>query len=241
MNRKMSPFLSLLLLPLALGWASRAKPTERVETFPMSVGTTWTYRGIVKWTHDINKVSERSVTWKMSIRRLIRHGEYTGAVISGFPTDLDWSDGSVNPTDSLLIQFGQQKFYLIPDERFAKSIASLENPNDSLIGLFDEHDLFLELPLARGRKFCEPEGMARRDSGYCWVVDSSKSINLDKVIGAPRGPQTSYRVRYITNPDDIDFDFVPGLGLIRYEYHHHGTVADTELRLSEFRSGPSPK
>jgi hypothetical protein len=25
------------------------------------------------------------------------------------------------------------------------------------------------------------------------------------------------------------------VGLIRYEYHHHGTVADTKLTLSEFR------
>src|SRR5260370_29203734 len=122
MSRKLRQIPLLLVLPFALVWASQTKPPETVEGFPMSVGTSWTYRGIVRWTHDINKVSETKVEWKMEIRRLIRHGEYTGVVVSGFPTDLDWSDGSVKPTDSLLVGFGQARFYLISDERFAKSV-----------------------------------------------------------------------------------------------------------------------
>jgi hypothetical protein len=241
MSHKFWQLLLVFVLPFALARASQTKPRETLEGFPMSVGTSWTYRGIVRWTHDINKVSETRVEWKMEVRRLIHHGEYTGAIVSGFPTDLDWSDGKVNPTDSLLIQFGQEKFYLIPDERFAKSVEMLENPTNPLKGLLSEDDLFLELPLVRGKKFCDAEAMARPDSSYCWVVDSSKSIGLDKVVGAPRGLLTSYRIRYVTNPDDIGLDFVPGVGLIRYEYHHHGTVADTELKLSAFRPAPSPK
>jgi len=241
MSNKSRQFLLLLVLPFALARASQTKPPKAVEAFPMSAGTSWTYRGIVRWTHHINKVSETSVEWKMGIRRLIHHGEYTGAVVSGFPGDLDWSDGSVKPVDSLLVRFRQEKFYLIPGERFAESVQMLENPNDPLKDLLNEDDLFLQLPLAQGKKFCGAEGMARPDSGYCWVVDSSKSVSLDNVIGAPTGPRTSYRIRYVTNPDDVDFDFVPGVGFVRYEYHHHGTVADTELRLSEFRFAPSPE
>ena len=235
MNHKLL-LLSLLLLPFVLGSAGPREAPETTEPFPMSAGTSWTYRGIVRWTHDINKVSEAKVVWKMEIRRLIRRGAYAGAVVRGFPGDLAWSDGPVNPTDSLLVRFGQEKFYLISKERFDSSIQMLENPNESLEGLLSEGDIFLQLPLVQGKRYCDPGNMARSDGHYCWIVESSESVNLDELTGGTvRGPGTSYRIRYVTNPDDIDFDFVPGVGLTRYEYHHHGTVADTELRLSGFR------
>jgi hypothetical protein len=240
MNHKL-PLLSVLLLPLALVSAGQTKTPEATEPFPMSVGTSWTYHGIVRWTHDTNKVSEAKVVWKMEIQRLIRRGAYTAAVIRGFPADLDGSDGTANPTDSLFVRFGQDKFYLMSDERFDSSIQMLENPDESPQGLLNEGDIFLQLPLAQGKKFCGPENMARSDGHYCWIVESSESISLDELTGGVvRGPGTSYRLRYVTNPDDIAFDFVPGVGLTRYEYHHHGTVADTELRLSGFRRALPP-
>ena len=202
----------------------------------MSVGTSWAYRGIVRWTHDVNKVSETKVDWKMEIQRLVRRGEYTGAVIRGFPGDLDWSDGHANPTDSLLVRFGQEKFYLISKERFASSLEMLENPNQSLQGLLSDGDIFLQLPLAQGKKYCDAENMARSDGHYCWIVESSESIDLADLSGGTiKGRGTGFRIRYVTNPDDLTYEFVPGVGVTRYEYHHHGTVADTELRLTEFR------
>lgn len=225
-------FLSLFVLRLA----GQTKPPETMEPFPMSVGTSWTYRGIVRWTHDVNKVSETKVDWKMEIQRLVRRGEYTGAVIRGFPGDLDWSDGHANPTDSLLVRFGQEKFYLISKERFASSLEMLENPNQSLQGLLSDGDIFLQLPLAQGKKYCDAENMARSDGHYCWIVESSESIDLADLSGGTiKGRGTSFRIRYVTNPDDLTYEFVPGVGVTRYEYHHHGTVADTELRLTEFR------
>jgi hypothetical protein len=237
MSRKYQlwPFLPLLLLPSAFDKIGQTKPTEASEWFPMSVGTSWTYRGLVRWGQHIEKPSEAKVEWKMEIRRLIQHGEYTAAVVSGFPGDLDWSDGKASPTDSLLIRFGQEKFYLISHDYIARSISRLENPDDRLKDFLSEDDLFLQLPLTQGAKFCDPENMAREDGNYCSVVESVESVNLNKVIGAPKGAQTSYRIRYVTNPDDIGFDFVPGVGIISYEYHHHGTVAATELSLAEFR------
>jgi len=227
-------FLSLFVLRLA----GQTKPPETMEPFPMSVGTSWTYRGIVRWTHDVNKVSETKVDWKMEIQRLVRRGEYTGAVIRGFPGDLDWSDGHANPTDSLLVRFGQEKFYLISKERFASSLEMLENPNQSLQGLLSDGDIFLQLPLAQGKKYCDAENMARSDGHYCWIVESSESIDLADLSGGTiKGRGASFRLRYVTNPDDLMYEFVPGVGITRYEYHHHGTVADTELQLSGFRRG----
>src|SRR6202171_5162014 len=238
MNRKLLRLLFLFSLSFVLGGASQTRPPETTEPFPMSVGTTWIYRGIVRWTRDINKVSESKVEWKMEIRRLIRHGEYTAAVVRGFPGDLDWSAGTANPTDSLLVRFGQEKFYLISKERFASSLQMLENPNESLEGLLSEGDIFLQLPLAQGKKYCAAENMARSDGHYCWIVESSESIDLADLSGGTiKGRGASFRLRYVTNPDDLMYEFVPGVGITRYEYHHHGTVADTELQLSGFRRG----
>jgi hypothetical protein len=41
-------------------------------------------------------------------------------------------------------------------------------------------------------------------------------------------------------PDDTEFDFVSGIGITSYEYHHHGTIAETELHLVEFHSADAP-
>jgi hypothetical protein len=228
----------LLLLFFVLRLGGQTKPPETIEPFPMSVGTSWAYRGIVRWSLSTGKVSETKVEWKTDILRIIRHGEYTGAVVRGFPGDLDWSDGHANATDSLLVRFGQEKFYLISKERFASSVQMLENPNESLQGLLSEGDIFLQLPVAKGNKYCDAENMARSDGHYCWNVESSESIDLaDLSGGIITGRGTSFRIRYVTNPDDLTYEFVPGVGITLYEYHHHGTVADTELRLIEFRRG----
>jgi hypothetical protein len=227
--------LSLLLTIVCLrctlaNWAS--EKTE--DPFPMSEGTSWIYRGVVRWTHEnSDQVSETKVEWKTRIRRLIRHGEYSAAVVSGFPSDLNWSNGKPQPADSLLIRFSGDKFYLVSSERVEGDLKRLENSQDSLDGILDEDDLFLQLPLAKGKKFCDPENMAREDGGYCWTVESAGSVSLN-FKGVPSGSRTSYTLRYATNPDDIEFDFLPGVGIVSYGYHHHGTVADTELTLSEF-------
>jgi hypothetical protein len=46
-------------------------------------------------------------------------------------------------------------------------------------------------------------------------------------------------LRYITNPDDTEIELAPGTGIISYQYHHHGTVADTSLTLVEFHAEPT--
>ena len=74
--------------------------------------------------------------------------------------------------------------------------------------------------------------MAREDGMYCWLVDSSRVISLDKFKGAPPGRHRVFTLAYRTNPDDQEFEIVPGIGITSYAYHHHGTIADTELKLT---------
>jgi hypothetical protein len=231
--------LTLLLLCAALLSGSSADAPQ--HPFPLSKGTYWVYQGTVRWTHDnSNRVSETKVTWRTEILRFIQHGDTSAAIVKGFPTDLDWSNGRPEPSDSLLVESGG-KFYLVPSERFTDTMHRLEQPSDSLTGLFSNDYPFLKWPLVPGQKFCGPEDMARPDDMYCWVVSSSHTAFLNNVAGIRGRKRTEFSVRFRTNPDDVHFTFVPGIGITAYGYHHHGTVADTDLKLTEFHQSPEDK
>jgi hypothetical protein len=61
---------------------------------------------------------------------------------------------------------------------------------------------------------------------------------MDSVKGAPAGEEPVFQLHFRTLPDDTTAEVVPGLGILSYQYHHHGSVADTELQLVEFHPGP---
>jgi hypothetical protein len=214
-----------------------AAQTVPAPLFPLTPGTFWVYEGIVRRTTiGTNRVSERKVRLKMQVRKLVERETMQIASVSGFPSDLDWTDGAPPETESLIVQTKQGKLYRLDPEDSGVSLKRFEDPNDKLIGLIQEHDLFLEPPLHVGKKFRDPEGMAREDNHYCWFVESMKATKFPTIKGVPPGAHKAYDVIFRTNPDHILFQFVPGVGLTQYSYHHHGTVADTELHLVEFHA-----
>lgn len=230
-------YLSILaLVSLTFGGASllAAKCPASEHPFPISPGTYWVYRGHVRWTQvGGNHVSDAEITWRTEIRKVIAHGDTLGIVINGFPFDSAWADDHATPSDSLLVE-SNGKFYFLGDERFQPAIRRLEQPSDSLDDLFSKDDLILEWPLTKGQKFCDTSGMARTDDRYCWVVASSTKTALLGVAGVAKRNHVEFALEYWTNPDNTRFVFVPDVGITKYEYHHHGTVADTNLDLAEF-------
>lgn len=209
--------------------------------FPLSEGTKWTYEGVVRWSHEnSNGVSERQVTWTTQVKRVTRHQHLTAAVINGFPSDLNWSAGHPQPSDSLLLASDDGAYYVRPFEDVKDGAKRLADSSDSLQDLIDPDDIFLRLPLAKGKKFCgDTEQMAREDDEYCWVVSSVDRVSLLKVKGLEPKQYEVYEVSFRTNPDDTELQFSPGVGLIRYQYHHHGTVAETDMELVAFHAGPA--
>jgi len=237
--RRLLSFAAILFLGWdAASFAAQASAPSN-DPFPMSEGTYWIYRGAVHSAGNQSGELVTKVSWKTEVRKLIRRGNLNAAVINGFPSDLNWSDGNAKPGDSLLIRSGQDDYYLIGPDSAQQSIKTLEDSNASLDGLLSDDDLFLRLPLKQGAKFCDPESMARDDGMYCSFVSSVDSVSLKDVKGAPHQTREAYEIRYATNPDDITFRLVPGVGIVSYDYHHHGTVADTELKLVEFHAGPA--
>jgi hypothetical protein len=230
--------VSLIALALVLCAASARGQSKTDEDFPLTPGTYWVYQGTVRyWVKGLENGKTAHVTWTTSVKRAIHRDGMTIAVIKGMPGDLDWSEGSATPSLSVVIRTEDAKFYLIEGDEAKSLLSELDNPQYSWQQVPIDDDWFLQLPLARGKKFCGAEGMQRTDDHYCWVVGPPRAALLANVKGVSPRKHMAYRVEYFTNPDEDEFDFVPGIGMVSYEYHHHGTTADTELRLVEFHDG----
>jgi hypothetical protein len=213
------------------------RSAEAPQSFPLSPGTYWIYRGLVRsWVEgsSIGKVSD--VTWKMSVTRVVARDGLIAAVVRGFPSDLDWSDGHADALLSILLETPDGKFYLVSTVDDPSILEQIDNANYPLRELVQQaDDLLLELPLSAGERFGCDEGAAKRADGeYCWVVGTPHPTVLAGVKGIAAGNRISYQLDFVTNPDDTEIEFVPGVGIISYSYHHHGTIAETELHLIEF-------
>ncbi len=247
-NRNRFPAAALLfLLPLVLASALSGAAPDRsagqtaaagAAAFPLSAGTTWVYQAVVRWSAEGSTATqERLIAWKMEVERVIPRGNLVAAVVKGFPRDLDRSKGDTAPSESLIVESGGAKFYWIPPASFKSALARLENPADKLENLTTVDELFLQLPLAQGDKFCDMTGMIRTDGFYCWVAEEPQVADLSGLKGIPPGDHTAFPVHFLTANDAASYDFVPGVGITRYSFQVHGTQSDTELRLEEFHPG----
>jgi len=218
------------------------------EFFPLSQGTYWVYKGTVRWQDaEEEKPASAQVTWKMTVERVIRKKGVAAAVVTGFPADLDWTGGTTEPKPWLILEDDRHRVYyenLGPNFDLSKL-----NGDEHVFDKFMVDDnFFFQWPLQQGAKFCDEEAKKREDEMYCWVVTEVTSKKLKSVTGAPANDQAVFQLQYGTNPDDTTMGLVPGVGVVTYEYHHHGTTADTELQLVEFHpasespdvQGPKP-
>lgn len=231
----------LVTLALALCAATTRGQNKTDEDFPLTPGTYWVYQGFVRSSVQGSETGKTTrVTWKTSVARAIQRDGLTIAVVKGMPGDLDWSEGNATPKLSIVVRTADAKFYLIEGDEAKSAIAELDNPQYSWQQVPIDDDWFLQLPLAEGGKFCDADGMKRDDGEYCWVTGEAHPVSLAGVKGIQPEKRVAYGVAYRTNPDDMEFDFVPGIGMVTYEYHHHGTIADTQLHLIEFHDGSIP-
>ena len=68
---------------------------------------------------------------------------------------------------------------------------------------------------------------------YCWIVESEGKKNLEGISGEKSRSAPVFTISYRTNPDDTQIELSPGIGIIAYRYHHHGTTATTDVRLAD--------
>ncbi len=226
------------LLCVGIGLTARDTATPS-EFFPMRVGTYWVYEGTVSWQGaEAERPTTEKVSWRMSVDKVIRRDGVVATVVTGFPADLDWSAGTAEPKPWLILEDQKHQVHYVnlgPEFEFSK----YETGNQSFDRFLVEDTLLFEWPLKKGEKFCDAENKKRDDMMYCWFVAKEEKRKLSGVKGLSPEDRNVYELRYMTNPDHTIMEFVEGVGLVSYQYHHHGTVADTELRLVEFHPASS--
>jgi hypothetical protein len=241
-GRKNGMKTRLLVLALALAPAvffAGARTDSSTDPFPLTEGTYWVYQGLVRYDEaGTENGAEAKVNWRMEIVRVLHRDDAKASIVKGFPDELNWSTGSAAPRESLLVLTNDGKVYRLDADRAAAAEQKFKDIHAALRDFLEDDDLWFQVPLAQGKKFCDEDSAKRDDDMYCWVVDALAQVSLNNIKGLPADSATSFTLSFRTNPDDSEIELVPGVGIIRYEYHHHGTLADTELKLVEFHAGP---
>lgn len=228
MKRSLRFVLSCILLAACPGAAGETPPTLPASSFfPLAKGTVWTYRGNVKWTlMNSSTVREKELTWTMEVLESRQANGRSFARLRGHPGDLSWYEEGKQPSTYCIIVDGDKFF----------EFADLTTP----FGPLDlaSREAFLDLPLALEKRWGDADQIQRPDGMYCWVVSEVRREKLLGVKGVDPGKaMTISRAAYRTNPDHQFVDYAPGIGIVRYQYFHHGTVSECDMKLIEFRPG----
>jgi hypothetical protein len=213
---------------------ARSTPTD---SFPMREGTFWVYRGVVRWYDmQLQKTVSSVRTSRCEVIRVFRHPSFIVALMGGFPWDFDWSEDKANASDWSVVLAADGEIHILDNEKLNRYQKRFENLTNDLQGILDDDDAFMKLPPKKGMKFCDHESRKRTDDRYCWVVASKNDVSLNGVKGIKAGKHTAFLLQYVTNPDDTELESVSNVGFISYRYHHHETVAETEMKLLEYHA-----
>jgi hypothetical protein len=204
------------------------------EYFPLKDRAYWIYKGNVRWAIvDSSDVAEREITWKMEVQRVIQRNDIFGYEMLGAPWDLAWYEDGKEPSEYGIIQTGGNYY-----RTSITTVRRLLDESDFLGDLVDEYDVFLDIPLVSGKKFCDTPSLTRIDGKYCWIVGDAIQENRTDIKGlVSENTVFEFPIYNGTLSDHSIMHFIPGVGFSRYEYHHHGAVSDAEVRLIEYHSG----
>lgn len=210
-------------------------PSQSIlEYFPLKKGAYWVYYGDVKWTvpNSTDRLEEK-ITWKMEVERVFQRNNIFGYEMQGAPWDLAWYEKGKQPSKYGIIQAGG-KFY----QTSIETVWRLMDDSDTLAALIDEKEIFLDTPLVSGKKFCDADSLARPDGMYCWSVGDATQADMTNITGVNSSVNlVEFPIHNATLPDYSMIQFIPGIGITRFVYEHHGTVSDVDVKLIEFHAG----
>lgn len=261
MKRNAAAILIVIFFFICL-WEMTSPAKQTVKAgFPLSKGSYWVYRGIIKGRETqencgSTKPVKQALTWKMEVVETIDRGQIVAAVIEGYLDDLMDARGvkggeiEMARTDYLLIRVGEEKYYSVDRDEMAAALKRLRDRTDSLDGLIDEHYLEFDFPLSRGKVFGDPESMSWQKQeiesgnlervGWLYVVENERRIKLQDVRGIdPSETVTQYHLRYSTNSSLREMEFVPGIGITKFHFSYHPAgclILETNVRLIEYNS-----
>ena len=112
--------------------------------------------------------------------------------------------------------------------------SKLKDESQSLFDLENGGELLIDAPLEEGKVYGGELGNLARGR-YCWLVEGEREFSPKRFPAAGKlvNPR-DFTLAYRTSPDHKIIDFVPGLGIVGFQYVHHGTLSETDLGLIEF-------
>jgi hypothetical protein len=240
MRASLKSFLSLLATgALCMAGGLMAAPPVS-SPIPLEKGNRWTYEGRIETTLSGNLAASPStyitnLCWIMEIIDSTKTPNAQAAVVSGFPDELPWYEPAQVPGFCVLLSFSNHVYqFKAKNEKEARSILRdvINQPGKFSAQSEDFNELF-QLPLAEGRRW--GGDLQREDGWYCRRVEKARSAKLQIEGCSENTALTVYTLAYRTNPAHELLDIAPGLGITRYVFVHHGTVATVDVRLVSFK------
>jgi len=221
----------MALIPIiGLIWSTATVIAAPVGTpLPLEKGTRWAYEGKVEWTVvNSARVLSTNIHWVMDVVDVMEQGAVQASVVRGMPDELAWYEPNRIPGFAVLVSTTNHVYRIQADsEQDGENLARrLVNDPYKLPPRAEE---WLVFPLAKGKRW--GGDVERTDYNYCWYVEERKLKRLEVEGYRVKHPAAVWTLMYRTNPDHQIVGIVPGLGITRYVYAHHGTVASVDVRL----------
>lgn len=214
---------------------AQAEPARLKDYFPLHKGTVWTYEGVVHWKGGADKKpDEKRLRWTMEVLETFEESFFSAALLRGHPDELAFYEPGRKPSEYVIVNSGGLYYKLA-----RAAWAVLKQPGSARSECLKDVPLFLDAPLAEGKRFCEPEQLLVQRN-YCWNV-TDKEVPLKGIRGIPTGllkEHRGYELNFTTSPDHTLVGFMPGLGITEYTYvHHSGDGVSVEMKLIAYNPG----
>lgn len=189
--------------------AARSNPSGAdtpADVWPLHIGATWIYSATLEYSPDGRNTIrlEGTITRTIVSQDTVQDVPVWSMVTEGFPLDRP------ETTQSGLVTL-RNRVYALPEGLDAAAVLTQA-------GSGFESNILIDLPLTVGKKWGEPQQLARGDNAYVWRVDAQEPVTTS--LGVLSG---CFRLVYETNPDTTTMWFCPGVGFARSEYEHHGS------------------
>jgi hypothetical protein len=226
-------FFPLIAFVFGCGLANAFAALSSACPIPLEKGIQWTYEGRVEWTIvGSATVKSRNIRWVTEVVDMVVGTNTQAAIIRGFPDELAWYEPDQLPGFCVVFSVGNRVYRIgAENEKQARDFAQnvVGNPSHLSSSAIE----LLIFPLAEGAKWGGDTN--RDDNFYCWHVEQKRTEKLYIKGCSPAQSNDVFTVAFRTMPDHELMDITPGLGITRFVYVHHGTVASADVCLLSFK------
>ncbi len=194
----------------------QAEPTpSATDCLPLRSGATWVYAAQIAYM-EMAEIITYTGPITVEVTEVVTHSNAITAHLyrTGHPL---WQELDRR---FYYVAAAQKVYRAYSAEQVEQILQDPENPD------LEPEYVF---PMQVGDEWGSVDMLARKDGFYVWRVEAQENITV------PAGCFTDcYRLAFWALSGDIHVGFCPGVGMVSYKYHHHGSVQDEDWRLESF-------